>query len=149
MYAENTSYEVHACFQGQWKTLGEFADANEAVAEAVRLRRSRRYVGIRVTEAFHDAVNKFADRVIYRYTAERRAAPPTISETSVIAASSLGQTASLDAGPQRQEIQSAAWIRAQGLPVKLSVAIAAAILALVTLGRRLRLGRHRSPTHVA
>ena len=136
MYAENTSYEVHACFQGQWKTLGEFADANEAVAEAVRLRRSRRYVGIRVTEAFHDAVNKFADRVIYRYTAERdrRAAPPAISETSVIAASSLGQSASLDAAPQRQKIQSAAWIRALGLPVKLSVAIAAAILALLTIG---------------
>lgn len=71
MYAGTAIYEIHTCpAQGRWQIITTFDDPNMAVAEAVRLRRSQCYIGIRVTEVFHDTVDKFAARVIYRYTAD-------------------------------------------------------------------------------
>ena len=63
-------YEIHARAQGQWHTVATLNDPNAAVAEAMRLRTSRRYAGIRVIEVFPDAVDKSAARMVYRYTAK-------------------------------------------------------------------------------
>lgn len=68
-----TIFEIHACAKGHWRTLGTFEDANEAIAEAVRLRRTLKYSGIRVTaESYQDSSGKFARRVVYRYSHETR-----------------------------------------------------------------------------
>lgn len=135
MYAENSTYELHACLQGQWKTLGTFDDANQAVAEAMRLRRSRCYVGIRVTEAFHDAVNKFAARVIYRYTAERDDTQAVMLQTSVTDNPPRPNPKSLTREPPRPATTGTT-VNAQGqsLPVRLGIVIVAAILVLMTIG---------------
>lgn len=70
-----TIFEIHACAKGQWRTLGTFEDANDAIAEAVRLRRTLKYSGIRVTaEIYQDSSGKFARRVVYRYSHATR--PP-------------------------------------------------------------------------
>ncbi len=75
MPAGETIFEIHACAKGHWRTLGTFEDANDAIAEAMRLRRTLKYSGIRVTaESYQDSSGKFARRVVYRYSHETR--PP-------------------------------------------------------------------------
>jgi len=135
MYAENSTYELHARLQGQWKTLGTFDDANQAVAEAVRLRRSRCYVGIRVTEAFHDAVDKLAARVIYRYTAERNSHQAVMLQTSA----TDNPPNPAPESPTREPplpTTTGTTVNAHGqsLPVRIGIVIVAAILVLMTIG---------------
>jgi hypothetical protein len=86
MYAQEIVYEIHACLKGQWNAIGIFHDPNKAFAEAVKLRHSHQYAGIRVTEVFQDAVDRLTARVIYRYTAEKdhRSVAPTISQPATI-----------------------------------------------------------------
>jgi hypothetical protein len=75
MPASETIFEIHACAKGHWRTLGTFEDANDAIAEAVRLRRTLKYSGIRVTaESYQNSSGKFASRVVYRYSHKTR--PP-------------------------------------------------------------------------
>lgn len=75
MPASETIFEIHACSKGHWRMLGTFEDANDAIAEAIRLRRTLKYSGIRVTaESYQDSSGKFARRVVYRYSHETR--PP-------------------------------------------------------------------------
>jgi hypothetical protein len=74
MPANGTIFEIHACAKGRWRTLGTFDDANRAIAEAVRLRRTLKYSGIRVTaENYQNNSGEFASRVVYRYSHETRA----------------------------------------------------------------------------
>lgn len=73
MPASETIFEIHACAKGRWRTLGTFEDANQAIAEAVRLRRTLKYSGIRVTaEHYQNASGQFASRVLYRYSHKTR-----------------------------------------------------------------------------
>lgn len=121
MYAQEMIYEIHACLKGQWNAVGIFTDPNQAVAEAVRLRHSHRYAGIRVTEVFQDAVDRLTARVIYRYTTEKRHRPeaPAISQPATVDSPARTTPAHASIG--------------QG-PAKLGAVIAAVILVLMTIG---------------
>jgi hypothetical protein len=83
MSAENTTYEIQACSTGPWQTLGIFSDASDAIAEAVRLRRSNLYMGIRVTEeAYMQAAGTFASRIVYRYSREPQLSPVAVAPSA-------------------------------------------------------------------
>jgi hypothetical protein len=142
MYAGTAIYEIHACSaQGQWQIAATFDDPNAAVAEAVRLRGSQRYIGIRVTEVFHDAVDEFATRVIYRYTTDRDRHGVTATQPeAMVAGSRFPKQVFGDEPPTtgtsltRRETKSAGWSLGRFLPMHLSVVIAAALLVLTTIG---------------
>jgi hypothetical protein len=73
MPANDTIFELRVRAKGQWRTLGTFDDANVAIAEAIRLRRTLKYSGIRVTEeSYQNNSGKFASRVVYRYSHQTR-----------------------------------------------------------------------------
>lgn len=73
MPANETFFELRIRAKGQWRTLGTFDDANAAIAEAIRLRRTLKYSGIRVTEeSYQNNSGKFASRVVYRYSHKTR-----------------------------------------------------------------------------
>lgn len=135
MYAETTIYEVHARSKGQWRTLGTYDDANAAVAEAVRLRHSHHYLGIRVTEALHDTVDAFSDRVIYRYTVEQshHSAIPAICQTSIIDSPDTGTRSPNEGASSRRERASAGWI-GEWLTRRLGLAIVIMLFTLITIG---------------
>lgn len=127
MYAETVIYEIHVRAQRQWRTVATFNDPNAAVAQAVQLRGSRRYAGIRVTEA-HDATDKSAARVVYRYTA---------AEPSAAAIDGPSQGHGSDTEPSSPTTSSArpkagsnAWSIERFLP-RLSIVLAA-LLVLMT-----------------
>jgi hypothetical protein len=133
MYAENTIYEIHVCSKNQWKTLGTFDEASEAIAEAVRLRRSHRYVGIRVTEeTYRQATGSFASRVVYRYALETGHRPTAVTSEFARSApierpSGYGVAEAETVPPT--EIQDLI----QMLAVRLGFVIVAAILALTAI----------------
>lgn len=127
MYAGTMIYEIHACARGQWHTVATFNDPNAAVAEAVRLRTTRRYAGIRVIEAFHDAVDKSAARMVYRYTATR----PTAAATGACPQDQcLDADRSLATSLARPKAGLKAWSLGRFLP-RLGIVIAA-LFVLVT-----------------
>lgn len=136
MYAENSIYEIHVCSKGQWKTLGTFDEASKAIAEAVRLRRSRRYVGIRVTEeTFRQTAGSFASRVVYRYALETGHRPTASSSEFAGSAPierhsgyGMAQAAEVESVPPTQ-IQDLV----QMLAVRLGFVIVAAVLALMAI----------------
>lgn len=128
MYATTVIYEIHACAQDQWHSVATFNDPNAAVAEAVRLRTSRRYRGIRVIEAFHEAADKIAGRVLYRYTATDAnvAASGGQSQDQIVKATQP----SSDASMTRPKAGARPWSVGRFLP-RLSIVIAA-LLVLMT-----------------
>jgi hypothetical protein len=135
MYAENTIYEIDVCSKGEWKTLSTFGEAGEAIAEAVRLRRSYRYAGIRVTEETFQQAGNFVSRVVYRYALET--GYPSTAVASQFAGSApiehhadygMAETAKAEAVPPIA-IQDLV----QTLAVWLGFVIVAAILALTAI----------------
>lgn len=142
MYAGPAIYEIQACpAQGQWQIVTTFDDPNAAVAEAMRLRGSQRYIGIRVAEVFYDTVDKFVARMIYRYTADRNRHGATATQPDVAVAGSrspkqpLGdQPPTTDTALTRRQTESARWSLGRFLPMHLSVMIAAALLVLLSIG---------------
>lgn len=137
MYAENNIYEIHACSRGQWKTLGKFNDGNEAIAEAVRMRRSHEYVGIRVTEeSFQDTVGKFASRVVYDYSLEPHRRPVMVMPPAVtMSAGPFGSSVQLgmmDPTPHEETLAPAETQSfAQPLAMRLGFMLLAAVLLLM------------------
>lgn len=142
MYAGPAIYEIQACpAQGQWQIVTTFDDPNAAVAEAMRLRGSQRYIGIRVAEVFHDTVDKFVTRMIYRYTADRNRHGSTGTSLEAPVADSRSSKQALgdeptttDASLTRRKTEAAGWSLGRFLPMHLSVVIAAALLVLLTIG---------------
>lgn len=91
--SSGTLYEVHGCAKGQWRTIRTCGDAESAIAEAVRLRSTRRFSGIRVTEErYQNSSGQFVTRVVYRYAHRTRTpadyAQPSLSSSGLVARSS-------------------------------------------------------------
>ncbi len=128
MYAGTVIYEIHVRAQRQWRTVATSNDPNAAVAQAVQLRGSRRYAGIRVTEAFHDAADKSTARAIYRYTAAEPSAAALDAPSQDRSATT--EPSSPDSSPARPKAALKAWSVGRFLP-HLSIALAA-LLVLMT-----------------
>lgn len=71
------SYELQVYARGNWNVVAIFDDRRLSEVEARVIRRSRRYVAIRIREEVYDQVlAAFRSRVIYHYSqAEQKPAP--------------------------------------------------------------------------
>ena len=71
------SYELQVYARGNWNVLAIFDDRRLSEVEARVIRRSRRYVAIRIREEVYDQVLAgFRSRVIYHYSqTEQKVAP--------------------------------------------------------------------------
>lgn len=133
MPASETIFEIHACAKGRWRTLGAFEDANEAIAEAVRLRRTLKYSGIRVTaESYRNSSGQFASRVVYRYSHEtRQPGAPAGWSTAASGASAHSEQESPSEPPSVHPMIDGEFIRM--IAVRLGFVILAAIVTLWAL----------------
>lgn len=71
------SYEVQVYARGNWNVVAIFDDRRLSEVEARLIRRSRRYVALRIREEVYDhALAGFRSRVIYHYSqAEKKVEP--------------------------------------------------------------------------
>lgn len=69
MATANTTYEVQGFAGGEWFRLRVCGESEDAIAEAMRARRGRKYLSVRVSaEVYDETTGKYHSRVVYRYS---------------------------------------------------------------------------------
>lgn len=62
-------FEVQGYTDGEWRTLGAYGDCLTAKAQTMSVRRTKKYLGVRViAERFDSASGKYFSRTIYQYS---------------------------------------------------------------------------------
>jgi hypothetical protein len=71
------SYELQVYASGNWKVLAIFDDRRLSEVEARVIRRTRRYVAIRIREEIYDnALASYRSRLIYHFSQTQQKPPP-------------------------------------------------------------------------
>ena len=135
MYIGEEIFEVQGYADGEWRTLGAYGDCLTAKAQTMRVRRTKKYLGVRVvSERFDSASRKYFSRTIYQYSTLADANISRVMHKPAVRAGSTHAGRSL-AGPPAQEMEDEDENEhfAQTLALRLSFVIGAATIVLAAL----------------